>query len=204
MPRVIRMLSSVQLTPGTLVVNEVFTPEQCEQIIQDATKWTKRKAEVYQSGTSATINPDTRLGNTYSCPQEIIHNAWWRSRIDSVAIHYLRKQYPISLNWTNIEIQMVEYADPGDLFGEHRDAHLTQQFYPGIMRKLSMSVELTNPKHYTGANLKIVNDDSSTIRPDTDQGDVVVFPSWQPHKVTELETGIRRALVVWYYGPFWT
>jgi len=40
--------------------------------------------------------------------------------------------------------------------------------------------------------------------PDIKPGDLVIFPSWYTHQVTEVTSGIRRSLQGWLLGPYWT
>jgi predicted 2-oxoglutarate/Fe(II)-dependent dioxygenase YbiX len=39
------------------------------------------------------------------------------------------------------------------------------------------------------------------VLPPTEIGSLSVFPSYQLHEVTPVESGIRRALVGWVIGP---
>jgi PKHD-type hydroxylase len=76
------------------------------------------------------------------------------------------------------------------------------------VRKISMTVNLTNPKNYAGGNLKFDMGDHSNkkykiceeIRP---TGSIIIFPSYQYHCVTPVTRGIRYSLVLWSLGrPF--
>ena len=79
----------------------------------------------------------------------------------------------------------------------------------GKVRKISMTVNLTDPKNYDGGNLKFdlgphtkenrfkICDD---IRP---QGSAIVFPSFTYHCVTPVTRGTRYSLVLWCLGKPW-
>ena len=79
----------------------------------------------------------------------------------------------------------------------------------GKVRKISMTVNLADPKNYDGGNLKFdlgphteedrfkVCDD---IRP---QGSAIVFPSFTYHCVTPVTKGTRYSLVLWCLGKPW-
>jgi len=78
----------------------------------------------------------------------------------------------------------------------------------GKVRKLSMTINLSDPNDYEGGNLKIdtknLNESGvhtlTQIRP---QGSLVVFPSYLYHQVTPVTKGTRYSLVVWCVGkPF--
>ena len=73
-------------------------------------------------------------------------------------------------------------------------------------RKLSVTVNLTNPKNYKGGNLKFDlgphmgekrYHTCKEIRP---RGSIIVFPSFVHHLVTPVTEGTRYSLVIWNLG----
>ena len=81
--------------------------------------------------------------------------------------------------------------------------------YAGKIRKLSMTVNLTNPKNYQGGNLKFDFGPHAArkrfhtcteIRP---RGSIIVFPSDRYHQVTPITGGTRYSLVMWTLGEPW-
>jgi len=78
----------------------------------------------------------------------------------------------------------------------------------GRIRKISMTLNLTDPSTYTGGDLEfdLPRDYSisGTHRPDARrQGTMVVFPSYMRHQVTPVSSGTRYSLVLWALGrPF--
>lgn len=71
-------------------------------------------------------------------------------------------------------------------------------FYSENVRKLSMSLMLSDHRSFTGGVLEIMGQPI-----DLQWGDAVVFPSFLPHLVTPVKTGERLVLVSWMYGPQW-
>ena len=80
----------------------------------------------------------------------------------------------------------------------------------GSVRKLSVTISLTDSSLYEGGNLKFDLGENADvenrfiecteIRP---QGSIIVFPSYNIHQVTPVTKGTRYSLVIWYYGrPF--
>ena len=79
----------------------------------------------------------------------------------------------------------------------------------GKVRKISMTLNLTDPNSYEGGNLKFdlgphvkgnrikVCDDSRS------QGTLIVFPSFMYHCVTPVTSGTRYSLVLWLLGKPW-
>ena len=81
----------------------------------------------------------------------------------------------------------------------------------GKIRKLSVTVSLTDPKEYKGGELEFDfrNEDPDkdpAIRACTEilpKGSLVVFPSFVWHRVKPVTAGTRYSLVVWHVGrPF--
>ena len=77
------------------------------------------------------------------------------------------------------------------------------------VRKISMTVNLTDPKNYAGGNLKFDLGAHAgkkrfkvceEIRP---QGSIIIFPSFTYHCVTPCTRGTRYSLVLWSLGKPW-
>ena len=67
-------------------------------------------------------------------------------------------------------------------------------------RKLSLSVQLTDPADYDGGDLEFVNHlgNEDEFRK---QGSIIVFPSYLSHRVTTVTRGARRSMIAWVFGP---
>ena len=98
-----------------------------------------------------------------------------------------------------------------NMFGEHlpKDSHVTDNpNMIGKIRKLSVTVSLSDPNDYEGGNLKF---DLGPHRPDRYQecteirprGSIIVFPSHVYHQVTPVTSGTRYSLVNWSLGKPW-
>lgn len=67
-------------------------------------------------------------------------------------------------------------------------------------RKLSMSLQLSDPKDYEGGELKLHTSANPTII-SKQKGMMVFFPSHTLHEVTPVTKGERYSLVAWFHGP---
>ena len=79
----------------------------------------------------------------------------------------------------------------------------------GKIRKLSMTLSLTNPDDYQGGNLEFdFRDTEQGCQPRIckeirRKGSIIVFPSFVWHRVTPVTKGVRHSLVCWNIGkPF--
>jgi PKHD-type hydroxylase len=67
-------------------------------------------------------------------------------------------------------------------------------------RKLSLSIQLSDPSEYEGGELQAQVRGKIDVAPKT-FGTVIAFSSFTLHRVTQVTTGVRRAVVVWVLGP---
>lgn len=90
-------------------------------------------------------------------------------------------------------IQVGLYDSEADgQYGPHVD--IGENMYG--CRKLSISVQLSDPSEYTGGELKL----KDKINAPKGKGVTCIFPSWMVHEVTPVTSGKRYSLVLWLYG----
>ena len=74
-------------------------------------------------------------------------------------------------------------------------------------RKLSFTLQLSDPEDYTGGELEIeVNssdDPKKTITLDKERGVLGIFDPRTRHRINPIKSGTRKALVGWAIGPRW-
>lgn len=179
----------------------VFSPEECDQIISlvlDSPKKYKlyggRVASPYKK--SMVLNQEVRKSRVTFLPSNDEECEWIFGRVVDV-VNQLNHEY-FNFKVDKIEcIQFSEYkSEDGGFYNKHKD-----QFYcSGINRKLSFSVQLSDPEKYAGGDLLLHLKDT----PDhglKEQGSITVFPSYTLHEVTPMTKGNRYALVGWVLGP---
>ena len=71
------------------------------------------------------------------------------------------------------------------------------------LRKLSVSIQLSDPASYEGGDLEI-NMGSFSKTAARDKGALIIFPSYALHRVHPVTSGERHSLVAWIVGnaPF--
>ena len=112
--------------------------------------------------------------------------------------HYLNGKYWQYDLADVFEFQLIKY-DIGGNYNWDCDYGTAEE--PGLIRKLSMSIQLTPPEEYDGGELQVVNYGNTTINIPNNEGTVVVFDSKLPHKVCPVTSGQRISLVGWANGP---
>ena len=95
-------------------------------------------------------------------------------------------------------------------FGIYKEGHFYKahrDYDPSCkqIRKLSVTVQLSDSHHYEGGDFKLWDFFGNEItKPEwRDKGTVLVFPSCLKHEVTPVTKGTRMSLVQWYIGPDW-
>jgi len=114
-------------------------------------------------------------------------------------------------DWTE-SCQFTIYKK-GQYYDWHCDSwdkpyHKKQEELNGKIRKLSVTVSLSNPKDYKGGELefdfrnKEPNKPSKIVRCKEilPKGSLVVFPSFVWHRVCPVKSGERNSLVIWNLG----
>ena len=72
-----------------------------------------------------------------------------------------------------------------------------------LVRKLSFSLQLTDPSEYEGGDLELVGFQGKTTQMKKGLGVIMFFDSRMIHRVTPVTKGERRSLVGWITGPRW-
>jgi PKHD-type hydroxylase len=94
-------------------------------------------------------------------------------------------------------LQFTEYKSSGSKYDDHIDRSCN-----GVIRKLSVVIQLTDPKKYKGCDLELITS-MTPNKMSRERGHLVIFPSYILHRVTPLERGTRHSLVGWVTGkPF--
>lgn len=122
-------------------------------------------------------------------------NDWIYQRLAQLAIKTNNERYWFDLLGFHQELQLTRYSE-GDFFDWHMD------FGPGDIsaRKLSITVQLSDPDEYEGGDLEFMINQKSVKAP-REKGTIVVFPSFVQHRVTPITKGVRQSIVGWVSGP---
>ena len=103
----------------------------------------------------------------------------------------------------------------GQYYGWHTDSsgwYYEKEKQNGLIRKLSVTVSLSDPEDYEGGLLEFdtrIQDEpngKSNIVPCKQilpKGSICVFPSFTHHRVSPVTKGKRLSLVQWNLGPEW-
>jgi len=121
---------------------------------------------------------------------------WLFDRMQGVAQSLNEQTYQYDLRGFSENFQYTVYHGSE---GGHYDWHVDHGPL-AVPRKLSMTVQLSDPSDYQGCDLQFCAGGNIEIAP-RERGTVVAFPSYVLHRVSPVISGIRKSLVVWTTGP---
>jgi PKHD-type hydroxylase len=173
-------------------LNEVFTRQECERLVVNLDPHVK---------SSTTVNGDSEVRKSESVmvPRNDA-NEWIYERLLKVAHETNQAKFRFNIDYNCIlGVQFTKYEE-GSYYDWHVDTGPTKET---CCRKLSITVELSDPTSYKGGNLEFGMNDHNIMKASNDQGSATVFCSLVRHRVTKVTHGKRYSLVVWVTGfPF--
>lgn len=122
-------------------------------------------------------------------------NDWIYHKLASLAINCNNERYWFDLLGFHQELQLTRYT-VGDFFEWHLD------FGAGEIsaRKLSMTMQLSDPDDYEGGDLQFMVNQNIVTAP-REKGTIIIFPSFMMHRITPISKGVRQSIVGWVSGP---
>ena len=167
-----------------------FTPDECRKIIEIGNARIVDNSRIRGND----VAPDIRDSkNSWLMPCDDSH--WIFRRVTDVIVDLNSKFFKFDLFGFIEGFQFTRYDAPGGKYDQHIDRGLNTW-----TRKLSFTLQLSDPKDYVGGDLELYYGKEPTV-PTKEQGFVVVFPSYVMHRVTPVTKGTRYSLVAWITGP---
>ena len=120
---------------------------------------------------------------------------WLYNRLANVAMIANKETWQFDIPSILDSIQYTQYYDDGG----HYDWHMDNGPYPMNTRKISITVQLSDPNDYEGGVLEL-NVGNTIVQMPKEKGCAVLFPSYMLHRVTPVTKGIRKSLVLWVGG----
>lgn len=116
----------------------------------------------------------------------------------SIMINQINSQL-FQFDLSKIEtLQFTKYSESDNgFYCKHID--MDQGNIGSHLRKLSFSIQLSDPSEYEGGELLLHYSDPPEKTP-KDLGAMILFPSYTLHEVTPVTKGTRYALVGWVHG----
>jgi len=104
-------------------------------------------------------------------------------------------------NFSLSHMETLQYTMYNDISESYYGQHVDQiiETSKPTKRKLSFSLQLTDPRLYTGGELEIYN--ATDFVTPKNIGHMIFFESNTLHEVKQVTSGARHSLVGWIHGP---
>jgi PKHD-type hydroxylase len=183
---------------GALTQTPIFTPEQCNIIIQEGKSLKREDAEV--GGRKKKLDLDVRVSTLSWFPYEHEPTKPMYEILEREGKKANRNHFGFDEVCINEQAQFTEYeGSKGGHYDWHMDSEIEMKNQPPV-RKISAIVLLSDPKDFEGGGLEI---DTPGKKIDLKYGHAVFFASFLRHRLLPVTAGIRHSLVVWLGGqPF--
>ena len=175
--------------------NPLFSPKQCQMIIEAGRSEPKHNASVGQGSKEGGI-VDTKTRTS--------HISW----IPFKKMPDMYKDIEKTMNKTNgnhfgfdgMQItEMAQYTEypSGGFYDWHMDSDVNFAHEPTV-RKISMTCLLSPESEFKGGDLELMDEGKvAKIK----QGQAIFFASFIRHRVKPVLRGTRKSLVMWFGGP---
>jgi len=176
------------------ILNNAFTPLECDLIKSTLEKYPQHKALVDTADENTLVRKNTLRWANSTDPD----THWIYQRLTDQITAANQQVFKFDIDYIEC-LQYTEYLELGDRYEQHVD----MQERSLHNRKLSFSLQLTDPTRYKGSDLEFITGYNTAQSASRQQGALIVFPSYQMHRVTPLLEGQRISLVGWVAGPHW-
>ena len=173
---------------ASAVVPRLFSVEECRRIMAYGSDLDFRPGTMVRPSLSA-----RRCASAWMRCNDA--TAWIYERVVK-AVDEANHNYAFDLLGMMDPFQFLRYdAKSADEIGWHMDCGEG----PNTTRKLSLTVQLSDPGDYGGGDLEFLALPSSSFT--RHQGAAILFPALLAHRVTPVTSGIRYSLVAFFNGP---
>jgi PKHD-type hydroxylase len=169
---------------------DAFSAEECDRIVALGEAGRPHPAPVYGSAGDEQVDPAIRDAVT-SYRARSDETAWLYDRLDALFAE-AAGALGLPVGPISEEVQILRYGPGGHFQLWHTDAGADAH----DARRISVSVELSEPGDHEGGVLEIVPDTVGRPR-SLPRGGARFFPSRALHRVTPVIRGTRHALVIW-------
>ena len=220
-------------TNSIWIYPEYFTPQEVNQIHAVASKYELEDSMIGLNSEDPDDRSNRALGNLDSrirqsknvwLAPEIMPGELEQKLVDGINMANMEAGWNLHWDWQERHQYTTYEHRPdapvtGDFYTWHLDSGDRPQSEGGRIRKLSSTVQLSDPEDYEGGDfdyieyqgifdrldiydtvVDIVNFKKSVPFSAKAKGSLIVFPSDTYHQVTPVTRGVRKSLVSWFHG----
>jgi hypothetical protein len=119
---------------------------------------------------------------------------WWIYDAMSACLQKANQRYGFHITGFTEPLRLRQY-EVGESVPWHQD--YGTDFHHFDMSKLTVVALISEREEFEGGDLQMMAHKLPKLR----AGDVIVFPSYMPHRVTPVISGTRYSLAGWWSGP---
>jgi len=179
-------------------IQPIFTPKQCQMIIDAGRKEPKQNASVGNNEgiKGGVIDTKTRTSHISWIPFKKMPEMY--KDIEKIMKQTNGNHFGFDGMQITEQGQYTEYPE-GGFYDWHVDNDVNCQHEPPV-RKISMTCLLSHESEFEGGDLELIKEGKvAKIK----QGQAIFFASFIRHRVTPVIRGTRKSLVMWFGGtPF--
>ena len=176
-------------------IGPLFTPKQCQMVIDKGMSLKKETAEIGMG------NPKGGGVNT----KKRITTISWIPFKEMPEMYKDIEKAMLQANNNHFGFDGMQLSEPGQFthyltggfYEWHMDNDVQAKHQPPV-RKISMTLLLSDPSAFDGGELEFIDDEKEVK---LKQGQAVFFASWLRHRVKPVTRGERTSLVMWFGGP---
>jgi len=177
-----------------------FTPDELDRIYRNLSKVEYKDAKTLDTIDTDQIRRDIRSSRIKWVPQNQ-EWSWMYEKLMNLIEEANEKHWRFNIVNAPEMIQYTEYIDTdGGHYTWHQDIGSGRPSH----RKISVTVQLSDPDEYEGGDLEIWSGGSSIFKAEKQAGLAVIFPSYMMHRVTPVIKGCRRSFVLWVGGSHYS
>jgi len=167
-----------------------LTKDECKSIIKIGNKHKSFPGTIRKEHAKDTQVRDSNINFLYPNGE----TEWLFRRLTDIIMNLNERYFKFDIHALTEGLQFSHYKAPGGKYTRHVDVG-----YGFQVRKLSITVQLSDPKTYKGGDLLIYQGEEPT-KMIKDQGALAIFPSYTLHEVTPVTKNERYSLVCWVNG----
>jgi PKHD-type hydroxylase len=190
-PTTVNLKGGDHLHLDWVVCSKRLSDTTCDELIRLGRSFPREEPTVVGQD----VLKEHRVGHVHmmpSVPETLsLYQMLWDTAVDATTKHY-----GLMLSDITRMPHYVEYPAGRGHFHWHNDYSHEQLESP---RKLTVIIQLTSGDEYEGGDLEVFGTPNSVLP--RERGTVVCFPSFIPHRVTQVTAGMRQVIVAWIAGP---
>tara|TARA_B100002019_G_C21045862_1_gene486779 strand:- start:164 stop:742 length:579 start_codon:yes stop_codon:yes gene_type:complete len=174
----------------------LFTPKQCQMIIDAGRRQPPQKAMVGMGRPEGGLDTKKRTTTISWIPFKEMPEMY------NDLNNFIQKTNLNHFGFDDVRIteqaQFTEYPE-GGFYDWHMDTDVNMTHEPPV-RKISMTLLLNHESQFEGGDLELM---TPGRKAELKQGHAICFASFLNHRVAPVTRGVRQSLVIWFGGtPF--